>query len=68
MAAQSRLTSPIPGEQRCVATANGNSVILDLEQAHYASIVVGMSVKRGLPPGLPPSPWPPSTRKPASET
>src|SRR4029453_9794860 len=26
------------------------SVILDLEQAHYASIVVGMSVKRGLPP------------------
>jgi hypothetical protein len=44
------LTSPVPGEQRCVATANGNSVTLDLEQAHYASIVVGMSVKRGLPP------------------
>ena len=44
------LTSPIPGQQRCVATATGNSVTLDLEQAHYASIVVGMSVKRGLPP------------------
>jgi len=44
------LTSPIPGQQRCVATASGNSVTLDLEQAHYASIVVGMSVKRGLPP------------------
>jgi hypothetical protein len=44
------LTPPVPGQQRCVATANGNSVTLDLEQAHYASIVVGMSVKRGLPP------------------
>jgi hypothetical protein len=44
------LTSPVPGQQRCVATASGNSVTLDLEQAHYASIVVGMSVKRGLPP------------------
>src|SRR5215212_2501897 len=44
------LTAPVPGQQRCVATANGNSVTLDLEQAHYASIVVGMSVKRGLPP------------------
>ena len=44
------LTPPVPGQQRCVATANVNSVTLDLEQAHYASIVVGMSVKRGLPP------------------
>ncbi len=44
------LTTPVPGQQRCVATANGNSVTLDLEQAHNASIVVGMSVKRGLPP------------------
>lgn len=44
------LTGPVPGQQRCVATANGNSVTLDLEQAHYASIVVGMSVKRGLSP------------------
>ena len=44
------LTTPVPGQQRCVATANGRSVALDLEQAHYASIIVGVSVKRGLPP------------------
>ncbi len=44
------LTTPVPGQQRCVATASGRSVALDLEQAHYASIIVGLSVKRGLPP------------------
>ena len=44
------LTAPVPGQQRCVATASGRSVALDLEQAHYASIIVGLSVKRGLPP------------------
>ncbi len=44
------LTDPVPGQQRCVATANGRSVVLDLDQAHYASIIVGLSVKRGLPP------------------
>src|SRR5919112_2268673 len=44
------LTGPVPGQQRCVATANDQSVTLDLEQAHYTSIVVGLSVKRGLPP------------------
>src|SRR5215210_3652367 len=44
------LTGPVPGQQRCVATANDQSVTLDLEQAHYASIVAGLSVKRGLPP------------------
>lgn len=36
-------------EQRCVYTAAGNSVTLDLEQSHYASIIVGLAVKRGLP-------------------
>jgi hypothetical protein len=41
---------PTPGQQRCVATANGNSVALTLDQAHYASIIVGLSVKRDLPP------------------
>ena len=44
------LTDPVPGQQRCVATANGRSVVLALDQAHYASIIVGLSVKRGLPP------------------
>ncbi len=44
------LMSPVPGEQRCVATADQRSVSVDLDQAHYASIIVGLSVKRGLPP------------------
>jgi len=44
------LTDPVPGQQRCVASAGGRSVVLDLDQAHYASIIVGLSVKRGLPP------------------
>ena len=44
------VTEPIPGQQRCVATANDHSVALDLDQAHFASIIVGVSVRRGLPP------------------
>jgi hypothetical protein len=44
------LTEPIPGEQRCVATASNNSAVVDLEQAHFASIIAGVSVRRGLPP------------------
>jgi hypothetical protein len=44
------LTGPAPGQQRCVATANDRSVTIDLDQAHYASIIVGLSIKRGLPP------------------
>jgi hypothetical protein len=43
-------TDPIPGQERCVATADGRSVAVDLDQAHYASIIVGLSVRRGLPP------------------
>ena len=43
-------TGPVPGQQRCVATANDHSVAVDLDQAHFASIIVGMSVRRGLPP------------------
>ena len=42
--------APVPGKQRCVATAGGNSTAVSLEQAHYASIIAGLSVKRGLPP------------------
>jgi hypothetical protein len=44
------LTAPVPGQQRCVATASNRSVVIDLDQAHYASIIVGLSVKRGLAP------------------
>lgn len=44
------LAGPVPGQQRCVATAGGASVTLDLDQARYASIVVGVAVRRGLPP------------------
>jgi len=44
------LTEPVPGQQRCVATANNMSAVLDLDQAHFASIIAGVSVRRGLPP------------------
>ena len=44
------LTEPVPGQQRCVATANNNSAVVDLEQAQFASIIAGVSVRRGLPP------------------
>jgi hypothetical protein len=43
-------TEPIPGQERCVATAGGRSVAVDLDQAHFASIIVGVSVRRGLAP------------------
>ncbi len=44
------VTAPIPGRQRCVATAGDRSVVLTLEQSHLTSIIVGLSVRRGLPP------------------
>ena len=44
------LTEPVPGQQRCVATANNKSAVVDLEQAHFASIIAGVAVRRGLPP------------------
>ena len=44
------LTEPVPGQQRCVATADNRSTVVDLDQAHYASIIAGVSVRRGLPP------------------
>lgn len=43
------LTEPVPGQQRCVATANNRSSVVDLDQAHFASIIAGESVRRGLP-------------------
>ena len=44
------LSSPDLGQQRCVATAGDRSVALNLEQSHLTSIIVGISVRRGLPP------------------
>ena len=44
------LTEPVPGQERCVATANNRSAVLDLDQAHFASIIAGVAVRRGLPP------------------
>jgi hypothetical protein len=41
---------PLPGEERCVATASGQSVAVDTEQAHYAAVISGLSVRRGLAP------------------
>lgn len=42
--------APVVFEDRCVATANGNSVAVDLDQAHYTAIIVGLAVRRDLPP------------------
>lgn len=40
----------LAGAERCVATVGDRAVELDLDQAHYTSIVVGLSVRRGLAP------------------
>lgn len=42
--------SPPPVFERCVATANGNSVTVTTEQSHYAALISGIAVRRGLPP------------------
>lgn len=44
------LADPVPGQQRCVVSAGEQSVVLDLEQARLTSIIVGLSVRRGLAP------------------
>ncbi len=44
------IVPPQPGDERCVATVKDRDVELDLDQAYYASIVVGVSVRRGLAP------------------
>lgn len=41
---------PTPLEPRCVATANNDNVTVTREQAHYAAIITGVSVRRGLSP------------------
>ena len=57
----------IPGQERCVATANDQSVAVDLDQAHYASIIVGL-VRAACRRAPPRSRWPRSTRRPGSAT
>lgn len=46
----SGVVAPLPGQERCVATVDDRDVVLDLDQARYTSIVVGLSVRRGLVP------------------
>lgn len=41
---------PLPIEDRCVATAGGNTASIDLEQTGNASIIAGVAIVRGLPP------------------
>lgn len=48
--ATGRTVGVIPPAEQCLATANGQSTSLDLEQSHYASIIVGDSIARGLEP------------------
>lgn len=42
--------SPLPLADRCVATVQGETVTLDPDQAHYASIIAGVAGQRGLAP------------------
>jgi hypothetical protein len=40
---------PIPPSERCLATANETTVMLDHEQAGNAAVIAGIAVRRGLP-------------------
>jgi len=40
----------LPPAQRCIATIDESSVVITLEQAHYAAIIAGVSVQLGLAP------------------
>ena len=40
---------PLPSDDQCVATADGNSATVTLEQAHNAAIVSAVALRRGLP-------------------
>lgn len=44
------IRSPLPEQERCVATSGDASVTVDADQAQLSSIIVGLSVKRGLAP------------------
>jgi hypothetical protein len=39
----------LPPREECQATVNGNTVVLDLDQAESAAIIAGVAVRRGLP-------------------
>ncbi|GAA0623258.1 hypothetical protein HPO96_23455 [Kribbella sandramycini] len=39
----------LPPPEQCEATVNESTVVLDLEQAESAAIIVGIAVRRGLP-------------------
>lgn len=41
---------PLPIDDRCLATAGGNTTSITPEQARNAAIIAGMSIKRGLVP------------------
>lgn len=45
-----RNKAPWPMADQCVANVTGASVPLDVDQSHFASIIVGLSVRRGLAP------------------
>ncbi len=47
---QGDLGTPLLAQQRCVADAADATVTIDLEQAHFSSIIVGLSIKRGMAP------------------
>ena len=42
--------TPLPIDDRCVATAGGHSTTIDPEQARNAALIAGMAIKRGLVP------------------
>jgi hypothetical protein len=42
--------TPLPIDDRCVATAGGHTTTITPEQARNAAIIAGMSIKRGLVP------------------
>jgi hypothetical protein len=42
--------TPLPIDDRCVATAGGHTTTITPEQARNAAIIAGMSIKRGLAP------------------
>jgi hypothetical protein len=44
-----RLPTILPPAEECTATVNGQTVVLDFEQAEAAAIIAGISVRRGLP-------------------
>lgn len=44
------LKAPLPLADQCVARVQGESISIDTEQAHYASIIAGVGMRRDLVP------------------